>query len=1371
MKAMQKIVGRLMVSCVLAYWLTSNTDAQPTPPGYGTNLWVAQADISSGNLVGVVSNSSADISYEIQSLTDLTQAGAGWNSEGFILGSELTNWTPMSVAQNGRTDLFLRIRSWADSTDSGIPDWWWLQYFGQTTNVDPYALDPAGDGYTDLQKFQLGLNPTNFTPPAVSNFIAVLSTNGTNVILSWRPALGAVQNYALGRYDFDWNTWQYDFISLGQVDSSTVSFVDYSNSAVSSGDYWDTYYQIQAIYTNGSSHVAYASSIDSSPPAPSGITVSYNANTGAATVSWQPSPGDVTGYTILRQDSSGSGFTAIATVPDGQTSFVDNFYPGGFDVEYEVEADYAEGNSSPSDSENPRTNPDYTVPAFIVRGPAGALYLIVAGIPQGVTAFRVYRTDSQASYYPLSTFINAGYDPAETNSIYTMEDSLLFTPIIGNGYFDVPVTNLVSGIYQLTSSQASSYGTYGFQVQALEANGMASVKVSTGYATGDSGRADYNIPFYDGRTQIAQNINFLLRETQINTPFSIGAISWPWLEYSYSGHSDYVFAGFHFCNNAPGNNWVYNYNGPTLELNEFQPFEENNYYENYCFAPANVDVSGNLTTGVCSPAGYGDSDGWHFPYLTYSFTGNPSTTYFFDTYGFVSGASQPSFAPVLDNTTAQWIFFGYNSMIEWDYGTNYFIPNEGNIYGLPLISIKWPGLNTPPQFPTMSPDNSGANPAGYLACWFFQFTQPILASNSYYFARHYIDPLPGESNFSVTNTTPPVIIAAVGQPFSITAWAKQSLQNGYSGKYAYAEQYFNKAYTANANGNMTTNQTGILSEYGEFFPTAPGKVFLTTKADGALGTVGQCAIDVIGLNVDANHDGVMDTSFNGLDNTSQANPMVWWVNNDHDWSHYTGAPGVDVESTPEFADYSFQNIPSQRDLEDWARLWICGMPALTNAGYQVTLSWNVSSGNPAVNLVKAIETNGGMGYLTNADIAAEQTAGSTSSDPSYKFARVTPGQSYTFPNNFFTNNANKYFLFEGAGIGSGELVLTITQNGQTIAQTGVWLDLHDIKDFYEQAVITDNMSGAKSTWTSTIEKVQPAISALGNDTNLIVLVHGINVRPWDCVNDSETVYKRLYWAGYQGKFAEVKWPCNLLTPIPWPLSPAVFNDSELQGYKASTALTNYFGQLRARFPGYRLNILAHSQGNTLVSEAIERGFTSFDTYILTQGALPDSAYDVNAPINAAIAVYDQGTHITPEWQPMGYHGIYTNFTGNIVNFYNPQDKVLDYWVDDQELLKPSYYFNTSYYYYDGVNSYYDPLIGFNYLVTDPEESRADVSRSRTLPIGQSGPASAHGVIQSAVDLNAQFGFVNTVDEHSAQWTRPIQTSRPYYIQVLKSINP
>jgi hypothetical protein len=138
----------------------------------------------------------------------------------------------------------------------------------------------------------------------------------------------------------------------------------------------------------------------------------------------------------------------------GSTSYVDNSYPGGFDVEYEVEANYSEGGSAPSDPENPRVNRAYTVPSYIVRGPEGALYLTVAGIPQNVTAFRVYRTDSQASYYPVSSF---GTSWSETLGIYTFEDNHLLNLGIANGYFDVPVTSFNNGIYQLTTDEAPPF--------------------------------------------------------------------------------------------------------------------------------------------------------------------------------------------------------------------------------------------------------------------------------------------------------------------------------------------------------------------------------------------------------------------------------------------------------------------------------------------------------------------------------------------------------------------------------------------------------------------------------------------------------------------------------------------------------------------------------------------------------------------------------------------------------------------------------------------------------------------------------------------------------------------------------------------------
>ena len=544
----------------------------------------------------------------------------------------------------------------------------------------------------------------------------------------------------------------------------------------------------------------------------------------------------------------------------------------------------------------------------------------------------------------------------------------------------------------------------------------------------------------------------------------------------------------------------------------------------------------------------------------------------------------------------------------------------------------------------------------------------------------------------------------------------------------------------------------------------------------------------------------MDTSFNGPDATSQASPDEIWVNNDCDWATSPGYPyfdpGSDKVVEPMYPDFYWdcrQPSPrSVRDLEDYSRLWICGMPALTNGNYQVTLSWaSVSSGSPAINLLRAVETNGGTLYLTDTNILSLsgvpwQQIGYGSEDFGLKYS-VTATNTLTLPISWFTNASNKYFLFEGASIGAGELVMTISQNGNTIAQTGVWLDLHDVKDFYERAVITNNISGSISNWTSGIESMTPATaSALGDDTNLIVLVHGFNVGNSDWLIESDTVFKRLYRAGYHGKFMTVKWPCEPITA--WTLigvDTSIFNDSEIKAFKAGTALKNYLNQLRSRFPNYQLNVLAHSQGNAIMGEAIEQG-APFDTYILTQGAMPASSYDVNASTDSTLltAEYVYGT---PEWQPMGYHGVYTNFTGRIFNFYNPFDPVLAWWIADQAAGKPDGYAKhllelippllpiSPYYSYDGVNGWNNGMffgLFSSTLVTDPQESRAMISRSLTDPIGRSGLASAHGVIQSAMDLNAQFGFYNSFPgDHSAQWVWPIQTSLPYYNQILLQIKP
>lgn len=458
------------------------------------------------------------------------------------------------------------------------------------------------------------------------------------------------------------------------------------------------------------------------------------------------------------------------------------------------------------------------------------------------------------------------------------------------------------------------------------------------------------------------------------------------------------------------------------------------------------------------------------------------------------------------------------------------------------------------------------------------------------------------------------------------------------------------------------------------------------------------------------------------------------------------------ENVPDFAP---REIRSQRTLEDFARLWICGVPSLPiGQGYDVTLTLNPISGSPALNLYRAHETNGGSLYLSSTNVAANTVNSALTRIP---ILTMFSGVGYSLPPDCL-GSTDKYFLFEAAAPGTAELVLTIQRNTQTIARSSAWLDFRNIRDFYERAVITNLTSGAKSNWTSTISSVDyPSVSDRSEAEDIIVFVHGFNNSEWNWYNNSDTVFKRLYWAGYHGRFASVRWPCRHFS-----VDPMAFNESEFNSYKASTAMRTYLSQLRGRFPGHRLHLLAHSQGNAITSEAVSAG-APFDTYILTQAAMPASSYDVNAPTNLAMAAFESGSKITPEWQPMGYHGAYTNMTGRIVNFYNSVDGVLGIWEINQKQLKPSFG-----YVFDGTGS--TNLAG-NYLVTDPQESRAMVARSRSLSIGQTGPSSSHGAIFSGLDLNAQFGFTSDSAEHSAQWTRGIQTSRPYYIKILESITP
>jgi hypothetical protein len=155
-------------------------------------------------LMIVVSNTQADVLYELQ----YKQSRTNWLSLGFNYGSELTNFTFFGFSTNSvvtNTDFTdskrIRIRSWAQTCSDGIPDWWQMRYFGDVC-ADSYA-NPTGDGYSNQQKFQKGMDPFKWYPPAEPQ-VNVTFKNGSdpqhaNAVLTWECDAGAAKFFLVER--------------------------------------------------------------------------------------------------------------------------------------------------------------------------------------------------------------------------------------------------------------------------------------------------------------------------------------------------------------------------------------------------------------------------------------------------------------------------------------------------------------------------------------------------------------------------------------------------------------------------------------------------------------------------------------------------------------------------------------------------------------------------------------------------------------------------------------------------------------------------------------------------------------------------------------------------------------------------------------------------------------------------------------------------------------------------------------------------------------------------------------------------------------------------------------------------------------------
>jgi hypothetical protein len=1212
--------------------------------------------------------------------------------------------------------------------------------------------------------FFTGSEVTNWTP------FSVPMTSPTNMffrIRSWESVDGS--GIPL------W--WEEEYFGTNAVNANVQD---------SAGDGWTIYQK----YEMGVPPATFTT-----PPTPQEVTSSYDPNTDLVSVNWQPAPGPVTSYTV---NIDGTDYSVSA----GSTSFQNNiseddayyntsFLGPTYDGEVQVQANYAGGDSPNTTVPLEAMTDDFQdTPGYITSGQGGQAYLTVPALPSGIVSLEITRIDNYAEDY-------WGDNSFDTN-------------------FNISVLSLTNGIVALPAPWSSvcpvdGYGAsdYEWWIQTVDAQGNVSSALPVDYGYADNGSLFYNDysgpssewpvePWFDGREQLKENLIFLLRAGLNDQPFSFtGLYTNGAGQVTYTYPTNYAYASYYEF----GNDGV----SEVTDVGVFLPFGENYLYDNFVFNLSALTEYGTLPSFDNSATYYSNLGLEEPPAETF----NPPT---------ISGTT---IAPVL--ATNGWI---YSSLPYTDYGygaaptigvvetentedpdvfTNEMVSGYHNTFGLSFLSAEFAWGNSGSDTATLYPGDwttqSGTAYAGpaepELETVGYDFWMPpgFPYSNS--------NLLPGMTGFS-PSTPSQLLIAGVGQQnFRVAAYAKMALENGYSGVYGYLGQYFTNAYEINTNGNVTTNQTGILSPYGDFFPTYPGPVALVTMPDPDTGTQATTTVYCVSLALDANHDGNMDLNFGGTDVTSPLKPYVFWCNNNFDrWDNdfpfdtpeqddqqiaycpvAPHTPTPDCNYSNVLSDgYAYRAIPCTRDLEDFTRLWVCGMTsnllAALPSGSTVTLSWgdvgSPNPSNPTIDLFQAADANGGIGYLTNETVAMEQT----NVFQNLYIGRLGPGQSLQLNADTFANDwAGNYFVWCGVSNGTGGLRLTIADgSGNVLAQNTAYIQIEDIKNMYERWTVGDNPNLVPTTNAVLSTEGLPDgssafqyASPIDTNTPYILLVHGYNLAPWEKDRFAETEYKRLYWQGYQGRFGAFNWPTATHF--------IEFGASESQSWLSAQGLLNKLTDLNMEYPGH-VYLTVHSLGNVAAGEALRLAGTNqvVNTYVAMQAAVSAHTYDPTTPEYTVPPVDDAGAPDCYAYYWTNDAPCYFNTSAgavSYVNFFNGGDFALSYaWLSFQD-LKPS--LHPGYLYDDSPSRYYKNFGATElYFPANTYELFSDLIQSRSYALGEEenvGGQFKVGSTYNQVELDAApYDFGTEHIYHSGEFRSDTPQMWQFWNQVLIQMN-
>jgi hypothetical protein len=1058
-------------------------------PIYMTNVYAGFETDGTMTVTFDIVGGTNGLNYDVLGTTNLASGQWFW-----VTNTPTCN--TVVITNQAVTQTFYILRSTQDSDGSGFPDWWQLQYFGYL-GVDPYG-NPASDGYSNLQKFQLDMNPNQFyTPPAPIPFNAFLNSDGATATLTWNPPPGPVQQYNIQRSDPGQFGNYGSFNPIGTAYAPQTSFQDNQSpvyqdpeSYLYSPDFvlHNSVYRLQAIYAHGPSHT-------------------------------------------------------IDTMLNGGDSSI------GLD-------------------------------AKLIRNSNGHWELVCPFVPAHVTKLRL-------NWFAWDYYLGSEYFLSSE---------------------DVPVTSLTAGVYVIPDAeiitrvyvidpQNPQNGPVPDEAQELwvrgvDAFGDVGQAVSAGFVYQDAPC------LVDGRQHLKQNMLFKLRAATLSKPCIISDSATAIPADTNSVESSF----FH----QSVQNMGFNYGTDYIQLNDLWPFDANYRLHNRLFdtnytGPGSFQWQTNFDTMPAPPILATNSAYPYWisqdPYNLSDIALTLSTNSLNSVLGMQSGKSNlfglalntSLLQSAVNNNTGLFVPValpaaippGTSLIIDTNYfGTNYYGATVGSIYSQAAA----PNLQS----------------VGY---YFAPVLTPGTELQSYYpTAEDQPNPLPVNLGFSYTNQTP-VLVASVGEQVVIGGWQKFQLSNGNANKYAYLGQYFTNALQLDASGNTTSTNAGILSPYGEFFPTRPGPAALVTMSDIDTGQRGTGIVQVISLNADGNHDGTLDFNYFGPDQTTPSHPYRFWVNDNKDDGD-DGGDGIPNQGTHAdtipglFLDY----VQGSRDLVDFfpvhvsIRSVLKAIPSITN------LQFVLKQADGALYYLETdLTPTNYMDYLRTTNFL--QFLGYNS-----LCTLIQPG-GVGLSTNFLTkirDQGEGIILVEASKATSQPLILEVWQDTKLLAQTSLYLSVTEVEQMFRHKNLMPNIN---STNLGAMPDRLTDMSVTNEpDTNgkNFVFLHGYNVNPNQARGWFADLFKRMYWSGSRAKFYGVTWQgadsqiadavtINLQTNI-------------IHAFVTASNLTTFLATLTNGTV-----VAAHSLGNMVVLSALnDYQVTNISKFFMIDAAVAVEAIQGNA---------------------------------------------------------------------------------------------------------------------------------------------------------------